>query len=337
MTGVNLISIIHKTANVEYVDITIIIGRKESNYMTIREMQDEIIRLKKEKDFCVLVHAYQSQDILEVADFVGDSFGLSQKAAETSNKNVLMCGVRFMAETVKTLSPEKHVYLANPVAGCPMAGQIDRELLQGMKKENPNCAVVAYVNTTADTKREADMIVTSASAVKIVKSMPEKDILFVPDSNLGRWVESQIPEKNFTFFKGGCPTHMKIRDFDVERARKNHPDALLLVHPECLKEVVDQADYVGSTTGIMNFARESDAKEFVIGTEHSIVQHLQFEMPEKKFYALSEKAVCPNMKMTTLADVYNTLSGNGGEEIILDEVVIKESRAAIDRMIEAGK
>ena len=305
--------------------------------MTTRELQDEIIRLKKEKDFCVLLHAYQSQDILEIADFVGDSFGLSQRAAETSNENVLMCGVRFMAETVKTLSPEKHVYLANPMAGCPMAGQIDRELLQGMKKEYPGYKVVAYVNTTADTKREADMIVTSASAVKIVKSMPDENILFVPDCNLGRWVESQIPEKNFVFYKGGCPTHMKMREFDVERARAEHPDALLLVHPECLNEVTKHADYIGSTTGIMDFARKSDAKEFIIATEQSIVQHLQFEMPEKKFYLLSTKAVCQNMKMTTLVDVYNALTGNGGEEIILDDAVIKESRAAIDRMIEAGK
>lgn len=305
--------------------------------MNTRELQDEIIRLKQENDICILAHAYQSHDIWEVADYVGDSYGLALKAADDPHSSILMCGVRFMAETCKVLSPEKRVLLANGLAGCPMAAQMDREDLIALKKKFPDYAAVAYINTTADFKRETDMIVTSSSALKIIKGMKEKNILFVPDSNLGTWIAKQLPEKHFEFFHGGCPTHMRMRKADVDRARKDHPDALILVHPECLAEVTENADYVGSTTGIMNFAKESDAKEFVIGTEASIVQHLQFDCPDKKFYVLSKECVCHNMKMTTLVDVYHAVKGDGGEEIVLPDVVMEESRAAIDRMVAAGK
>lgn len=240
-----------------------------------------------------------------------------------------------MAETCKVLSPEKQVLLANPAAGCPMADQMDREDLIALKKQYPGYAAVAYINTTADFKRGVDMIVTSSSAVKIIRKMPEENILFVPDCNLGRWVEAQIPEKHFAFFKGGCPTHMRMRAADVARVKAAHPNALVLVHPECLAEVTDRADYVGSTTGIMQYAKESDAKAFIIGTESAIVEHLQYECPDKRFYLLSKECVCHNMKMTTLMDVYRAVTGEG-EAIDLPEEVIVESRAAIDRMVEAG-
>ena len=305
--------------------------------MNIKEMQDEIMRIKKEKDICILAHAYQSHDIWEVADYVGDSYGLSVQAAKAPQKTVIMAGVRFMAETVKVLSPEKKVLLANDLAGCTMALQMDRDKVLEMQKENPGYATVAYINTTSELKTAVDVVVTSSSAVKILKNMPEKDILFIPDCNLGAWVAKQLPEKNFKFFQGGCSTHMNITPTDIRIAREKHPEAKVLVHPECRASVTEQADYAGSTTGIMNYAKESDCKEFIIGTESSIVQHLQFECPDKKFYLLSDRCVCHNMKITTLYDIYNALMGEGGEEILLSDELIRDAKRPIDRMIELGK
>ena len=304
--------------------------------MNIKEMQDEIMRIKKEKDICILAHAYQSHDIWEVADYVGDSFGLAQRAAEAPQKIMIMCGVRFMAETVKLLSPEKTVYLPEPDAGCPMADQIDYDLLAALRERNPDYTVVAYVNTTTEVKTWSDVCVTSSSAVKIVKNMPEKDILFIPDCNLGSWVKKQVPEKNIKLVSGGCPTHVRVTVKDVEKAKAAHPNALLLVHPECLKEVTELADYAGSTTGIMDYAAKSDAKEFIIGTENSIVSHLQLAHPEKRFYALSKDCVCHNMKMTTLGDVYNCVVNGEGESITLTEETMQKARKSIDAMLRLG-
>lgn len=304
--------------------------------MNIKEMQDEIMRIKKEKDICILAHAYQSHDIWEVADYVGDSFGLAQRAAEAPQKTMIMCGVRFMAETVKLLSPEKTVYLPEPDAGCPMADQIDYDLLAAFREKNPGYTVVAYVNTTTEVKTLSDVCVTSSSAVKIVKNMPEKDILFIPDCNLGSWVKKQVPEKNIKLVSGGCPTHVRVTVKDVEKAKAAHPNALLLVHPECLKEVTELADYAGSTTGIMDYAAKSDAKEFIIGTENSIVSHLQLAHPEKRFYALSKDCVCHNMKMTTLGDVYNCVVNGEGESITLTEETMQKARKSIDAMLRLG-
>ena len=302
--------------------------------MNIKEMQDEIMRIKKEKDICILAHAYQSHDIWEVADYVGDSFGLAQRAAEAPQKTMIMCGVRFMAETVKLLSPEKTVYLPEPDAGCPMADQIDYDLLAALREKNPGYTVVAYVNTTTEVKTLSDVCVTSSSAVKIVKNMPEKDILFIPDCNLGSWVKKQVPEKNIKLVSGGCPTHVRVTVKDVEKAKTAHPNALLLVHPECLKEVTELADYAGST--IMDYAAKSDAKEFIIGTENSIVSHLQLAHPEKRFYALSKDCVCHNMKMTTLGDVYNCVVNGEGESITLTEETMQKARKSIDAMLRLG-
>lgn len=299
-------------------------------------MQDEIMRIKKEKDICILAHAYQSHDIWEVADYVGDSFGLAQRAAEAPQKTMIMCGVRFMAETVKLLSPEKTVYLPEPDAGCPMADQIDYDLLAALREKNPDYTVVAYVNTTTEVKTLSDVCVTSSSAVKIVKNMPEKDILFIPDCNLGSWVKKQVPEKNIKLVSGGCPTHVRVTVKDVEKAKAAHPNALLLVHPECLKEVTELADYAGSTTGIMDYAAKSHAKEFIIGTENSIVSHLQLAHPEKRFYALSKDCVCHNMKMTTLGDVYNCVVNGEGESITLTEETMQKARKSIDAMLRLG-
>ncbi|MBQ3516967.1 MAG: quinolinate synthase NadA, partial [Lachnospiraceae bacterium] len=248
--------------------------------------------------------------------------------------NLLMCGVRFMAETAKILSPDKKVILSNPAAGCPMAEQLTVEELKEIKAQYPNAAVVAYINTTSELKTECDVCVTSASALNIVKNLPNEEILFIPDCNLGSWIEKQVPEKKFHFIKGGCPVHMRITPDDVIKARAAHPDAPLLVHPECKKEVTALADYAGSTTGIMKYAANSDAKEFIIGTDNSIVQHLQFEHPDKKFYALSKDCVCHDMRLTTLVDIYNCILGNAGEEIVLSDETRIKAKKCIDAMLE---
>ena len=274
--------------------------------------------------------------ICEIADFTGDSYALSVKAKSVPQKNILMCGVRFMAETVKMLSPEKRVLFANPSAGCPMAEQMDAEVISEVKKTYPDYAVVAYINTTAKLKTVADVCVTSSSAVKICRAMPEKNILFIPDINLGTYVSKQIPEKNFKLLSGGCPTHARVEKEEAIAAKEARPNALFLVHPECRPEVVELADFVGSTKGIMDFAVNSDKKEFIIGTENAIVTHLQHMCPDKKFYPLSKDLICHNMKITSLTDVLNCLSGDGGEEIVLDEKLRLDAVKCIEKMIEYG-
>lgn len=303
--------------------------------MNITQMQEEILRLKKENDFCILAHIYENREIVEIADYVGDSFGLSRQAAKAPQKNVVMCGVRFMAETVKLLSPEKTVYLSNSSAGCPMAEQLDIDLLRALKAQNPDYTVAAYINTTAELKTECDVCVTSASAVDILRKVENKNILFIPDINLGQYVQKMLPEKNFKLIQGGCPTHARMTKRDVEKARELHPNALLLVHPECTPEVTQNADYVGSTTGIMDFAKKSDKKEFIIGTENSITAHLQFDCPEKRFYPLSKDCVCHNMRATTLPDVLACIRGEG-EEIVLSDYVMEKARKPIDEMLRLG-
>lgn len=304
--------------------------------MTTYEMQQEILRLKKEKNICILVHAYQNHDIWEVADFVGDSFGLTQQAAQSDAETVIMCGVQFMAETVKMLSPQKRVILSHPDAGCPMAEQMDREMIAQLREKKPDYKVVAYINTTAELKTVCDVCVTSSSAVKIIKALPYEKILFIPDCNLGDWVKQQVPEKQIELLHGGCPTHARITAQEAKAAKAQHPEALLLVHPECQPAVTALADYAGSTTGIMTYAEKSDAKEFIIGTENSIVQHLQMQCPEKRFYALSKDCVCHNMKLTTLGDVYNCVRGVGGREIEMDAQLIADARRCIDEMLAYG-
>ena len=301
--------------------------------MNITELQKEILRLKNEKDVCILAHSYVAREITEVADFVGDSYALSVKAKGVKNQTLIMCGVRFMAETAKMLSPEKTVYLANETAGCPMAEQMSKEYIQDIKDKHPDYAVVAYINTTAELKTVCDVCVTSSSAVDIVSKMPEKNILFIPDCNLGGYVKEQLPEKNIMLLDGGCPVHAKITAEEVNAAKAAHPNALFLVHPECKHEVVELADYVGSTAGIMDFAKRSNSKEFIIGTENSIREHLQLDCPDKKFYPLSKRLVCQDMKAVTLMDLYNCLNGDGGEEIMLDEQTIKDACRCIDKMI----
>ena len=298
-------------------------------------IKEEILKLKEENDICILAHCYQNPEILEVADFVGDSFALAVEAEKVENKTVIMCGVRFMAETVKILSPDKTVYLSNKNAGCPMAEMMDKALISEVKKQFPDYTVVAYINTTSDLKTVCDVCVTSSSAQKIVSKLDTDKILFIPDCNLGDYISKQIPDKEFKLLNGGCPTHARIEPEDVLKAKEAHPNALFLVHPECKPAVVELADYVGSTTGIMNFAKESDHDEFIIGTENNIAVHLSNECPEKKFYTVTDTFVCPNMRYTTLENVLECCQGNG-EVIELDEETRVGAKRCIDRMIELG-
>lgn len=302
----------------------------------IKDIQQEILRLKKEKNAVILAHCYQTHDILECADYVGDSFGLAQKACSAKAETVIMCGVRFMAETVKILCPEKRVLLPEADAGCPMAEMITPEKLRELRVKYPEHAVAAYINTTAELKTLCDVCVTSSSAAKIIGKMPQDKILFIPDKNLGSYIAAQCPDKEIVTVEGCCPVHAEMTAADVEKAKSAHPNALFLVHPECRKEVVERADFVGSTTEIMSYAKNSPAKEFIIGTENSIVQHLGIDCPEKKFYPLSKFFICRNMQLTKLASLLHCLEGGYGEEIVMPEETRVKAKKCIDEMLRLG-
>lgn len=302
--------------------------------MTTSKLQAEILRLKQEKNVFILAHSYQNKEITEIADCTGDSFYLSKVAKEIPNQKILVCGVKFMAETVKILSPQKNVFISNENALCPMAQQIDLKTLQELKKQNPEFTVVAYVNTTAELKTECDVCVTSSSALKIVQKIQNQNILFIPDCNLGGYIKQKIQNKNIKLINGNCPVHNQITVQEVLAAKENHPDALLLVHPECKTEISNMADFVGSTSEIMNFAKASNKKEFIIGTENSIINHLQCQNPNKNFFVLSKKCICSDMKLTNLFDIYNFLKNDTGKEIVLDAKTIQKAQVCINKMIE---
>lgn len=301
----------------------------------IRNLQDEIIRLKQEQHVTILAHSYQSPEILEIADHTGDSYKLSVIAKDLDCQKVILCGVRFMAETVKMLSPEKSVILPVPQATCPMAEQIAPERVAQFKRENPHVKVVCYVNTTAALKAECDVCVTSSSALKIVRAIPEKDILFIPDKNLGSYVQKMCPEKNIILWDGYCPVHNAITEDEILAAKALHPDAKVLLHPELPKEVLQHGDVIGSTADIIRFAMES-SDPCIIGTEKSIADYLKLAKPEGTFYQLSKRLICPDMRMTSLSDVYDALTGNGGEEMELDAEIARKARHTIDEMIRLG-
>jgi len=307
--------------------------------MTINDMQCRIRELKQKTDTAILAHSYQAREILEIADIKGDSYTLSVEARSATQRNLLLCGVRFMAETAKILSPDKRVYLANGGAGCPMAEQISFEELQAMKAAEPDRQVVCYINTTAELKKLCDVCVTSSAAVEIVRNMEAEKILFIPDSNLGNYIKKQVPEKDIKLMEGGCPVHAAVTAEDVRAAKNSHPFALVLAHPECTPEVLELADYIGSTTGIMEFAEQSSARQFIIGTEMSIAEHLKYACPDKEFYPLSGKLLCPDMKLTTLPDLLKTLVSIDADdgraaEIIMNETDMEQAGWCIVNMVK---
>ena len=299
-------------------------------------IKEEILKLKEEKDAVILAHSYQNHDIVEIADYVGDSFALSVDASKVENKVIIMCGVRFMAETAKILCPDKTVILAEPSAGCPMAEQMTKDYILSVKEKYPDYKVVSYINTTAELKTISDVCVTSSSALKVVGALDSDKIIFIPDKNLGGFVKKAYPDKDIVLLDGGCPIHSSITVKEVQKIKAEHPEALLLVHPECTADVVALADYVGSTAGIMAYAKNSEKREFIIGTENNIAVHLSYDCPDKKFYTVCERFVCPDMRTTTLETLKAALDGTGGEEIILSDETIKKARACIDEMLRLG-
>lgn len=306
-------------------------------FMNTQELKNKIQEAKKATGTVILAHTYQDPDIIDIADVTGDSFFLSKKAAELKAKRVVMCGVRFMAESVKILSPETETVLPVADATCPMAEQILPERVRKFKEENPETAVVAYINTTAALKAECDVCVTSSSAIKIVKNLKEKDVLFIPDQHLGSFVAKNVPEKNIILWDGYCPVHAKLTAEDVINIKKEHPDAVFAVHPESPKEVVELADMVGATSEIIKYAKEQTGK-VIIGTERGVVDYLAInEKNGERFIQLSpEKLCCEDMKKISLEDVYNAVTGKGGEKVELAEDLRKKALVSINRMLELG-
>ena len=294
---------------------------------------NEIKKLKEQKNAVILAHNYQLPEIQDIADYIGDSLDLSKKAKELKESVIIFCGVRFMAETAKILSPEKRVFLPVYDAGCPMADMVTFEELKKFKNENPDYFIVSYVNTSALVKSISDICCTSANAIKIVKNIPAKKILFVPDKNLGNYVKKSVPEKEIKLWPGYCIVHIRIKVEELKAIKKLHPDALLLVHPECEPEVVEIADEVLSTNGMIKFVKESNKKEFIIGTEEGLVYRLKKENPDKIFYYPGTPPVCINMKKTRLLNVLNSLKYEQ-YEIILEKEVIENSQIALNRMLE---
>ena len=301
----------------------------------VREIQARILDLKRERNAILVVHNYQRDEIQEIADITGDSLALAQAAMLSDAHILLFCGVRFMAESANVLNPEKIVLLANQDAGCPMSDMVTPERLIKRKAEVPDAAVVAYVNCSAAVKAEADICCTSANAVEIVRSLPQRRILFVPDKNLAQYVQSQVPEKEILLWRGFCPTHVKITREDVLRAKREHPHAEFIAHPECPPDVLALADHIGSTSGMIKIAGTSSAAEFIIGTESGMLYKLRTTHPTKSFYLASEKFVCPTMKMTTLGWVLHALE-TMQVEIRVPEEIARRARVSLERMLEVS-
>lgn len=303
--------------------------------MDKNELVKKILELKEKRKAVIVAHNYQIDDIQEIADVVGDSFALSKYCASNSSEVIVFCGVHFMAESAKILSPEKIVLLPEIDAGCPMAEMVSAEALREEKKRHSNAAVVCYINSTAEVKAESDVCCTSSNAVNIVKALKEKDIIFVPDMNLGSYISKMVPEKNIILWKGFCVTHHKIKLSEVEQMKKLHPDALLLVHPECREDIVNVADFVGSTKQIIDFATESEHTKFIIGTEMGVMYKLKLNNPNKTFYLMSQGLLCPNMKKTSLNSIYEALN-EMKYKIELDEGMRLKAKRSLDRMLELG-
>jgi len=294
-------------------------------------LTDRINALKSDRQATILAHNYQLPEVQEIADFTGDSLELSRKAAATDAKVIVFCGVHFMAETAKILSPEKTVLLPDPNAGCPMADMITADQLREFKKRHAGLPVVAYVNTSAEVKAESDICCTSANAVKIVESLDAREVLFVPDKSLAAYVASKT-DKHVIPYCGYCPTHHRILVQDVIRAKREHPDAVVVAHPECTMDVITLADAVESTSGMLRYVRSSEAREFVICTERGLLYRLKKDNPDKVFYNPSPVNICPNMKKITLEKVLWSLE-DMSFEIEIDPEIVRRARAAIEGMI----
>ncbi len=300
------------------------------------QIVEEIISLKKERNAIILAHNYQREEIQDLADFVGDSLELSRKATEVECEMIVFCGVHFMAETAAILNPDKTVLLPEIEAGCPMADMINGEKLEKWASQYPDASVISYVNTTAEVKALSYVCCTSANAIEIVKAVPHKRILFVPDKNLAFWVMKNVPHKEIIPWDGFCPTHHIIKREDIIKSKELHPNALVVVHPECRPEVIDLADHVASTSGMVRFAKSSPAKEFIIATEVGLLYRLKRENPDKYFYPAKKTMICPNMKITTLESLLRALKEMKYIIKVPEEIRIR-AKEALDRMLELYK
>jgi len=304
--------------------------------MDYSALQAELRTLAREKNAVILAHNYQRAEVQDAADFVGDSLGLSRQAAAAEEDTILFCGVDFMAETAVILSPEKKVILPELRAGCPMAGMVDPAGLQALKDKHPDAVVVTYVNSSAEVKALSDICCTSANAEKVVRSIPaDREIIFTPDCNLGAWTARKTG-RDIILWEGYCPTHDLIEPSDILEAKEAHPQAKVVVHPECRIEVSLMADAVESTSGMVRFCREDEAQEYIIGTEAGMIHRLEQDVPGKKFYLATKNAVCPNMKLTTLRKAVEAL--RAGEPVItVPEEVRQKALLAVQRMVEIGR
>ena len=301
----------------------------------MNDITAEIKRLKKEKNAVILAHCYQNVEIDEVADYVGDSLYLSQTAAKTNAEIIVFAGVYFMAQTAKILCPNKKVLLPRLESGCLMADMINLSRLREFKAKNPAIPAVCYINSTAEVKSECDICCTSSNAIKIVDSLKSDKVMFLPDTYLGKWVESMLDGVEVITYPGFCPTHLKIRPEDILELKENYPSAKVLAHPECHREVTKLADYTGSTTGIMKYAIEHPDKQYIIATEKGVIDRLRRDYKDKEFIPVKENIICPNMKWHTLSDILNALK-NEEHEIIVDQNIAEKARNCIERMLEVS-
>lgn len=297
---------------------------------------DEINALKKEKNAVILAHYYVPPEVQDIADYIGDSYYLSKVAVDLREQVIVFCGVSFMGESAKILNPEKTVLMPDASADCAMAHMADKETIQKVREEYDDLAVVCYINSTAELKAYSDVCVTSANAVKIVKALPNKNIFFIPDRNLAHFVAEQVPEKHFVYNEGYCPVHEKMQMKEIQKAKEMHPNALVLTHPECPKAILDISDYIGSTSGIIDYAGKSECEEFIICTENGVRYKLEQENREKKFYFTETEPVCQDMKLITLEKVLHVLK-TGENEIQVTEERRKNSRKPLERMLELGR
>jgi quinolinate synthase len=295
------------------------------------DLADRIAKLKTERQAVILAHNYQLGEVQDIADFTGDSLELSQRATEVEVDVIVFCGVTFMAETARILNPQRQVLIPDPRAGCPMCEMAPVEAVRRRKSELPGVPVVSYVNTTADVKAESDICCTSANAVKVVESLPDDRLLFIPDKNLGHWVQRHT-EKEIILWDGHCPTHQRIMAQDVLRLKREHPKAATIVHPECTPDVVDLADEVLSTGQMVRWARQADSSEIIVGTELGLIHRLKKDSPDKTFIPISRLTICPNMKLITLEKVLWALEDMQYPVGVPEETAGK-ARRAIERML----
>ena len=299
-------------------------------------LSEQISKLKEQKNALIVAHYYVDDAVQEVADYVGDSYYLSKICMERPEQTIIFCGVNFMGESAKILNPEKCVVMAESSADCPMAHMIEVDKIREIRKQYDDLAVVCYINSVTEVKAEADVIVTSSNALSIVSRLKEKNIFFIPDEHLGRYISQKLPEKNFIFNDGFCHVHTSITSEALIKAKKAQPEAKILVHPECPKDIVDMGDYVGSTSGIIEYATNSSSNKFIIATEMGILHELKKKNPNKKFYSVGHRQFCPNMKRITLESVYHELD-TLDNKVELDEEIRLKAKAALLKMHELGK